>query len=379
MTQTVQLLMEKMAQGGDAISHLEDGRVCFVSGALAGERAEVFVTQQKKDYARGRALKILEPSPFRVKPKCPLYGKCGGCSLGHASFDFQLQTARAAVEELFRRFAKTDLPADWKIHSGAPYGYRNRARLVRAGNGFGFRAEQSHRPIAVSSCEILTKGLNEALKQNAFPKVPELSVFENGEGRLSYFYRGMDRSEFERNALNTVQIGGRTLSMDAACFFQSNLSLLPELVKAVRESAGEGERLIDLYSGVGFFAALLQDKFQRIDTVERDPGALFHAKRNVSGAHSVSAPAEEWLQNADASGADVLIVDPPRTGLLPSVIDAISKASPKKLLYVSCDPATLARDFRLFALLGYAIFRAEGFAFYPQTPHFEMFLELRRP
>lgn len=368
--------MEKMAQGGEAIAHLDDGRVCFVAGALAGEVADVAIVQSKKDYAKGFAVQILERSAFRVEPRCPLYEKCGGCSLQHASFESQLAMYRASVEELFRRFTKTELPEGWKIHAGKSYGYRNRARLVRVGNGWGFRESKSHRPIPVSRCAVLTDALNEAIAKDAFPEVSELSVFDNGNGKISYFHRGMGLSEFEKCATNTVTLCGMSLSMDAACFFQSNLGLLPELVKAVSDSAGSGRYLIDLYSGVGFFASLLQENFERIVTVEREPKALYHAKRNVSKARNISAPAEEWLAQNDASGADVLIVDPPRTGLLPSALEAVSKAHPKKLLYVSCDPATLARDFQRLSLHGYKIRKAEGFAFYPQTPHFEMFLEL---
>lgn len=368
--------MEKMAQGGEALARLDDGRVCFVAGALTGEFAEVAIVQDKKDFAKGFASKILERSLFRVEPRCPFYEKCGGCSLQHASFEFQLSVYRASVEELFRRFAKTELPAGWKIHSGKSYGYRNRARLVRAENGWGFRESRSHRPIPVPRCLVLSDALNEAIASGALPNVPELSVFDNGNGKISYFHRGMELSDFGKYATNTVTICGKSLSMDAACFFQSNLGLLPELVKSVSDSAGSGRYLIDLYSGVGFFASMLQGKFERIVTVEREPKALYHARRNVSRACNVSAPAEEWLVQNNASGADVLIVDPPRTGLLPSALEAIAKAHPKKLLYVSCDPATLARDFQRLSLHGYKIRKAEGFAFYPQTPHFEMFLEL---
>lgn len=373
---TVILRMEKMAQGGGAISHLEDGRICFVAGALSGELAEVVLTQNKKDYAKGFAQKILESSAERVTPACPLYGKCGGCSLEHASFAFQLEMYRSAVEELFRRFAKTELPAGWKIHSGNPYGYRNRARLVRAGNGYGFRENQSHRIIPISHCKILSPALNRFLADGKFPKVEEISLFDNGKGKVSYFYKGMRESEFQKFAQNTVQINDVKISMDSACFFQSNLEVLPELVNAVVESAGSGNYLIDLFSGVGFFASILQKNFKRIVTVEREEKALVHANQNVPSAKNISSPAEEWLLQNDASGADVLIVDPPRTGLPPSALDAIVQAKPKKLLYISCDPATLARDFRKFSESGFSIVRAEGFAFYPQTPHFEMFLEL---
>ncbi len=378
-TETLTLRMERMAQGGDAISHLEDGRVCFVSGALTGELAEVILTQNKKDYAKGFAKKILEKSAFRREPQCPFYGKCGGCSMEHATLEFQLETYRASVEDLFRRFAKTELPKGWKIHSGKPYGYRNRARLVRAGDGWGFRETQSHHVIPVSKCEVLTPALNKALADNAFPNVPELSVFDNGNGKISYYYKGMAPADFKKFAMNSVQIGDAKISMDSACFFQSNLEVLPELVETVKKAAGTGEYLIDLFSGVGFFATVLQKNFKKIVTVEREPKALFHADQNVPDAHNVSSPAEDWLAQNDASGADVLIVDPPRTGLPPSALEAIAKAAPKKLIYVSCDPATLARDYKqLSENFGYKMMNAEGFAFYPQTPHFEMFLELKR-
>jgi len=377
--ETVTLRMERMAQGGDAISHLEDGRICFVAGALTGEFAEVVLTQNKKDYAKGFAKKILEKSEFRTEPACPFYGKCGGCSLEHATLEFQLEMYRASVEDLFRRFAKTELPRGWKIHSGKPYGYRNRARLVRTENGWGFRETQSHRVIPVSKCMVLTSGLNQALAENAFPPVPELSVFDNGNGKISYYYKGMNPADFKKFAMNSVQIGEDSISMDSACFFQSNLEVLPELVETVKKAAGKGNYLIDLFSGVGFFAKVLQKNFKKIVTVEREPKALYHANQNVPEAHNVSSPAEDWLPQNDASGADVLIVDPPRTGLPPSSIEAIAKANPKKWIYVSCDPATLARDFKVLSEnFGYKILNAEGFAFYPQTPHFEMFLELTR-
>lgn len=377
--ETVTLRMERMAQGGDALTHLQDGRVCFVSGALTGELAEVVLSQNKKDFAKGFAKKILEPSKFRTEPQCPFYGKCGGCSMGHATFEFQLEAYRKSIEELFRRFAKTELPASWKIHSGKPYGYRNRARLVRIGKGWGFRETQSHNVIPVAQCKVLTPALNKALAANTFPNVPELSVFDNGSGKISYYYKGMSPAEFEKCAMNSVQIGDAKISMDSACFFQSNLEVLPELVETVKKAAGTGEYLIDLFSGVGFFATVLKKNFKKIVTVEREGKALFHANKNVPEAHNVSSPAEDWLAQNDASGADVLIVDPPRTGLPSSALEAIAKANPKKWIYISCDPSTLARDFRLLSEnFGYKILNAEGFAFYPQTPHFEMFLELKR-
>lgn len=376
------LIIEKMAQGGSALSHLPDGRVCFVDGALTGETVLVQLTQQKKDFAKGFAKKIIEPSPERVTPLCPLYGKCGGCSMQHASMKFQEQASRQVVEEHFMRFAKEKLPENWAIHFGSPFHYRNRARFVRNGKQWGFRARDSHDIIPLSDCPILSNGLAQALKEDSlhWPWVPEINAFDNGNGCVSIYHEKMSPSECLKKSENVVSLMGRTLSMDASVFFQSNLGLLPELVKTVQNAAGTGGWLIDLFSGVGFFSAFLQDRFDRVTTVERDPNCLRHARKNLSSSSSeeVSALAEQWLQENATEGVDTLIVDPPRTGIPERARDVLCKASPKKLLYVSCDPVTLARDFAIFKNAGYRIKDAQGFGFYPQTPHFEMFLELQK-
>ena len=375
------LTMEKMAQGGSALSHLPDGRVCFVEGALTGESVLVELIQQKKDFAKGFAKKIIEPSPERVTPFCPLYGKCGGCSLQHASLNFQEQAARQVVEELFIRFAKEKLPLDWKIHFGSPFHYRNRARFVRQGKQWGFRARDSHEVIPLSDCPILSRGLFQALKEDSshWPWVPEINAFDNGDGCISIYHEKMSPSECLKKSENTVSLMGQTLSMDASVFFQSNLGLLPELVKTVQTAAGTGRWLIDLFSGVGFFASFLQGQFDRVTTVERDPNCLRHARKNLSASsEEVTAPAEQWLEENAIEGVDTLIVDPPRTGIPESALRVLCKASPKKLLYVSCDPVTQARDFAILKTAGYQIVDAQGFGFYPQTSHFEMFLELQK-
>ena len=195
-------------------------------------------------------------------------------------------------------------------------------------------------------------------------------------------------------------------------FFQSNLGLLPELVNAVRKAVDEGlasgkatnDWLIDLFSGVGFFACILQDKFKKITTVEREEGCLKHAKVNLSVSaavsttissatqnaseisaascipeiENISAPAEDWLLENVVDMPATLIVDPPRTGLPKEALSAIAKSSVNRLIYVSCDPVTLARDYAKFAEAGFALSHAEGFAFYPQTPHLEMMFVLDR-
>ena len=400
-----ELRIEKMVQGGEGMARLPDGRVCFVQGALAGELCQVEILQNKKDFTRGRVIKITERSVDRAEPRCPLYGKCGGCSLQHLESSAQAACSALVERENFRRIARVELPEDFKIHTGPAWGYRNRARVViaRAKSGkvsYGFRMQKSNGIIPFEKCPVLTPALNAFLKENAArifeesikaskrpPRNFELDVnlFDNGAGKVCYFYKGMPAADFEKNAVSVVEIAGKKIRSDASVFFQSNLSLLPELVTAVQNAVDEGIAsgeasdawLIDLFSGVGFFAAILKDKFKKITTVERDEGCLKHANFNLS-ADNVSAPAEDWLAHNVVDVPATLIVDPPRTGLPPTALEAIVKSSVNRLIYVSCDPVTLARDFAKFREAGFALKKAEGFAFYPQTPHLEMLFVLSR-
>ncbi|WP_458451031.1 class I SAM-dependent RNA methyltransferase [Fibrobacter sp.] len=419
--------IEKMVQGGEGMARLPDGRVCFVAGALPGELCKVAVTFTKKDFARGHVVELLDgANPDRVEARCPLYGKCGGCSLQHLDSEKQAEYLAQVERENFRRIARIELPESFTVHTGPAWGYRNRARVVvvcdQAGDKpivrFGFRKQESNSVALFKNCPVLTPALNEFLQGRAREifagkfrpgREMEVNLFDNGAGEISYYYEGMPASEFSENAVSVAEICGKEIEADAGVFFQSNLALLPALVQAVRDAVDEGlvsgessdEWLIDLFSGVGFFAAMLMDKFKRVTTVEREEKCLQHAKVNLSEtrndpSHSdeamrdaindkqaaaienVSAPAEEWLASNVVNISATLIVDPPRTGLPKEALDAIADSSVNRLIYVSCHPVTLARDTALLAEKGFKIRRAEAFAFYPQTPHLEMMLVLAR-
>lgn len=399
------LHIEKLVQGGEGMGRMPDGRVCFVRGGLPGELCRVELLQDKKDFARGRIAKIIEKSPDRVEPRCPLYGRCGGCSLQHLSSEKQALYLEKVERENFRRLAHAELPESFKIWTGPAWGYRNRARVViykkKGGNVlYGFRMQKSNGVIPFQNCPVLTPALNAFLSENATKIFDEfkhhsksfeldVNLFDNGRGEISYYYKGMPASEFKRNASSVVEIVDSKICSDASVFFQSNLSLLPALVQSVQNAVDEGiasgeacdEWLIDLFSGVGFFATVLRNRFKRITTVERDDGCLKHAKENLSGGgnvENVSAPAEDWLAKNVVDCPATLIVDPPRTGLPPSALEAIVKSSVNRIIYVSCDPVTLARDFTRFRDAGFTLKKAEGFAFYPHTPHLEMLFVLSR-
>jgi len=428
-----ELSIEKLVQGGEGLARLPDGRVCFVRGALPGERCRVELTGGKKDFARGRVLEVLEKSVDRVQPRCPLYGKCGGCSLQHLDSCRQVPYLEQVERENFRRMCRQELPEDFVIHQGEPWGYRNRARVVFLGAQagrcrFGFRKQESNGVVAVENCPVLTPALNDFLKNTTveelfgtakhLPKDLEINLFDNGAGQVSFFYKGMPPKLREAHCLAQVEIQGRHILSDASVFFQSNLSLLPTLVQSVQRAVDEGIQsgtasdnwLIDLFSGVGFFACILQDRFRRITTVEREPLCLKYAKVNLSVksacgsknsgldpsaatppqddvtrsrvrddvVENIASPAEEWLSKNVVDEPATLIVDPPRTGLPPEALQAIVKSSVQRLIYVSCDPVTLFRDFAKFRDAGFELKKAEGFAFYPQTPHLEMMFVLGR-
>lgn len=419
--------IEKMVQGGEGMARLPDGRVCFVAGALPGELCKVAVTFTKKDFSRGHVVEVLDgANPDRVEARCPLYGKCGGCSLQHLDSEKQAEYLAQVERENFRRIARIELPESFTVHTGPAWGYRNRARVVvvcdQAGDKpivrFGFRKQESNSVALFKNCPVMTPALNEFLQGRAREifagkfrpgREMEVNLFDNGAGEISYYYEGMPAREFSENAVSVAEICGKKIEADASVFFQSNLALLPALVQSVRDAVDEGlasgeasdEWLIDLFSGVGFFAAMLLDKFKRVTTVEREEKCLQHAKVNLSEtrnepSHSdeamrdaindkqataienVSVPAEEWLASNVVNIPATLIVDPPRTGLPKEALDAIADSSVNRLIYVSCHPVTLARDTALLAEKGFKIRRAEAFAFYPQTPHLEMMLVLAR-
>ena len=373
--------IEKMVQGGEGF-----------------ELCKVAVTFTKKDFARGHVVEVLEgANPDRVEARCPLYGKCGGCSLQHLDSEKQAEYLAQVERENFRRIARMELPESFTVHTGPAWGYRNRARVVvvcdQAGDKpivrFGFRKQESNSVALFKNCPVLTPALNEFLQGKAREifagkfrpgREMEVNLFDNGAGEISYYYEGMPASEFSGNAVSVAEICGKKIEADAGVFFQSNLALLPALVKSVRDAVDEGlasgeasdEWLIDLFSGVGFFAAMLMDKFKRVTTVEREEKCLQHAKVNLSASRdvknaamieNVSAPAEEWLASNVVNIPATLIVDPPRTGLPKEALDAIAASSVNRLIYVSCHPVTLARDTAVLAQSGFKIRRAEAFAF----------------
>lgn len=364
------LTIEKIASGGAGLGRL-DGKVVFVPYTLPGETVEVRLVQEKKDYARAIPLRIAESSPLRRKAECPLFTVCGGCDFQHIDYAQQREIKRGLYREAFRRTGGIDLVCgEIPFEDSDPFGYRSRVQVHRAsGRGWGYKEAYGGRVVPVEYCPVAVPEIN------AFFADGGKSVLSSGRERVNLFGRNgrlysRDDEEIE------VSILGKNLTFSTACFFQSNLPMLEKLVRGAFGGLS-GSLALDLYGGVGVFGVFLADGFRRVVTVEENPVSAGFAGRNLppDGTEVYPGSVEKWLESRGRSGGagmpDLVIVDPPRGGLSPSVRNFLLKSCPPEIVYISCDAVTLARDARYFLDRGYSLKEFRIFDFYPQTAHME--------
>lgn len=359
--------------GGEGLGRMADGKVVFVAGVLPGERVRVRIVRPGRDYSKARLLEVLDPSPHRVRPACPLAGACGGCDWMHIAPSAQVGLKRAIVEEALRRSGRIDAGGiPMETVSGRPMTYRNRVQIHRDAAGrFGFLGKASHRFVAVDSCPVCVPALDGLLR----------APFPGNRQRFTAFSDGAWTADEERDADRdlAVILRGRRIVFNVRCFFQSNLSLLEEFIAAATDGLS-GDAAWDLFSGVGLFGAFLSGRFRTVVCVESSRTSLEFARRNVEGAahefHPVEAGA--WAQGRAGRAADAVVVDPPRTGLPAPVREALARLAPRDLVYASCDPVTFGRDAGDLVSRGFRLESVRLFDFFPQTSHVETVARLRR-
>ncbi len=342
------------------------GKVYFVPYVLPGELVRIGVSQEKKSYGRGRVLEILESSSLRRKADCPYYGLCGGCNLLHLPYPQQLSLKENLVREQFEHLAQKDLGKDFYFEPSQEQGYRNRAQFHGNQEGQkGFKRAQSQELVPLKGCPLLVPPLNDFLASPA-PLTGERETFFAWGGRA---YRSQEEVK--------LSLKGKTLGFQARMFFQSNLSTLPALLSYALQDA-HGKKAWDLYCGVGLFSAFLLDTFQEVWGVEIDGRVQGYYKENTQGrARFVGKDAATWLKN-QREGPDFVLLDPPRGGISPALCQALKEKAPRRLVYLSCNPVTQARDLGRLQYCGYRLLEARGFDFYPQTAHMEMVAHLGR-
>ena len=352
---------EKLAQGGRAVGHLEDGRVVFIDGLFPNEEAEISIVEDKSSYCNAKVLSIITRSPERRESTCPKSSECGGCPWIELDYQAQLEAKTQIVKELFSDFP--DIRFEEPV-TGPEFGYRSRARFqYRIENGkakLGFCAENSNKNIAIETCPVADRKLNDLI-QNP----PRLNAWELKNSELSCITT--DDGVLYDDKAGWITINGKRLPVSNRVFFQSNLILLPQMIDYV-VSLTEGPNVMDLYSGVGTFSAYLEDRFD-VTAVEINKYCLSMAKSHLKHTQFFTSPVEKW--NPKTRKVDTVIVDPPRVGLDRKVPDMIASWNPKRIVYVSCYAPTMHRDIQRLAQLGYKPQSLKLFDFYPQTPHVE--------
>ncbi|PYX10880.1 MAG: 23S rRNA (uracil(1939)-C(5))-methyltransferase RlmD [Acidobacteria bacterium] len=419
-----------MVYGGDGLARLPadehgPGKALFVPFVLAGEEIEASLLEQKPGFARARAENILEPSPHRVTPDCPYFQRCGGCHYQHASYEQQLEIKAAILRENLRRIAKLELPEDLNIHPSPAWNYRNRTRLrVQSSPEFavGYYRFGSHELLPVEQCPISSPLISRAIsafwelgRQGRIPsELQEIEFFANADdtqllvetyvvseadhlarwaeevpggfpeivGLVVFRNPARAGMQPDRVALSGAeQLDYKTKKaayrVSAGSFFQTNRHLTDELVKIVTEGRS-GRTALDLYAGVGLFSSVLNREFERVIAVESSPTShadlLYNLPANVKAVRSTT---EQYLKkNPEQLRADLVVVDPPRSGLGANVVRALIALGAPRITYVSCDPATLARDLRGLTAGGYQIEQTHLIDLFPQTYHLESVFQL---
>jgi 23S rRNA (uracil1939-C5)-methyltransferase len=413
--QPLDLDIEKLVPGGDGLARHE-GKVYFVPMTLPGEKVRVRVTESKKDFARAEVAEILAPSPDRVKPECAVFGRCGGCDWQHIGYPAQLLQKVAMVEDALRRTGGLVFPG-LAIEAGKPWRYRNRIQIHRGPGGEGgFLARDSHAVIPIATCPVSASAFDTLLATPATPGQPVQGMADKrlqGRRYSAWSHSRPDGSDFlisdEPGATGPglvlapglpaapvpgylgprvegtsgeieAVILGKVLRFDLRCFFQSNLAMAEKLVRYALDGLA-GEEALDLYCGVGLFGAFLTDTFTRVLAVEENPISLEYALRNIGATqHFLRGRVEDLLGEERgylaACRPDVVVVDPPRDGLDQAVKDFLIAKKPPRLIYVACNPVTLARDLKTLIAAGFRLDALRLFDFYPQTAHVEAVAKL---
>ncbi|HKS92236.1 MAG TPA: class I SAM-dependent RNA methyltransferase [Tepidiformaceae bacterium] len=376
----VQLRVQEIVSGGAARAHLDDGRVAFVHYAAPGELVEARIDRVHTDYVEAVTLSVLEASDLRVEAPCAVFGSCGGCQLQHLAYPAQLDAKRQIVCEQFRRIAHVDdAPVEPTVGAADPWSYRNHVRFStgRRHGDLGFVPRDGHGLLRIDQCPIADRWVNGVLPelQGKGARLHQVQLRHNPQSGSFLVNPEIPGVSFETGQKQYTEVlAGREFVVSASAFFQVNNAQAEQMVRLVGSALPpRGRLLIDAFAGVGTFAAIFADRFERVIAIEESHSAVRDAERNLAGipnAEIRAAKVEDTLPTLDAT-PDVVLLDPPRAGCFPAVIDAIIRFRPHTLVYVSCNPSTLARDARLLLDGGYHLDRVTPLDMFPQTAHIE--------
>jgi 23S rRNA (uracil1939-C5)-methyltransferase len=420
MERDILVTIKSMAFQGNGVARV-NGKVVFVPQAVKGETARIEIVNEKKDYCIGTLNQIPVPSPFRVTPPCPYFSLCGGCQWQHIDHEAQAGFKKEILEETLKRLGGLqEVPPVTVFPSPLAYGYRVRVQLKGQQGRMGYYEKRSHRIIPIDRCLIAHPLINQIIPwfQDSLPlfshiKEIEVNVSpEEGRGILILHpfppAPGMEREitdflhhhsllkgvavarkgkldlfgEADLTFTVSFQKNGRTKNLKLRTSPQSFFQIHPEqnqkLIQTVIELGAlkQGERLLDLYAGIGNLTLPMASITREVTGIEEDRIAVMDARNNarangIEGCRFIRGKVEDVLKNTPLEKPDVILLDPPRSGCK-EVVAHIVALEPKRIIYVSCDPATFSRDLRLFAKSGYTLRRLTLIDLFPQTYHMEV-------
>ena len=431
------LSIESLAYGGDAIAHLDDGRTVFVAGGVPGDIVEAEIVEEKERFVRARTVEVLTPSPERVLPPCPYFGLCGGCSWQHVSYAGQLHAKRRAVVDALTRIgriANAEALVAETVASPLEYGYRNKIELVVDSSSgrprLGFHRAGSDEIVSVDECLLLPAKLRKApkalggalryiageqdlgltrvaLRAGTHTKDVEIALWGSpgpfprkaiattlGSAlKSTSLVRVMSKGLAKERRIAGVEVlsgkgywrerlGGITFNVSAPSFFQINTKAAEKLATLVLEALEPdgSDRILDLYAGAGTFTLPLAELAGEVVAIESASSAVRDLRRNLEASQLPAdvIGGDALRELADIGHIDGAVVDPPRAGLHADAAQALAATNVRTIAYVSCDPATLARDTTTLAACGYTLVSATPVDLFPQTFHIETVAVFRR-
>ncbi|HEV2529608.1 MAG TPA: TRAM domain-containing protein [Thermomicrobiales bacterium] len=394
--------IERIVPGGDGIAH-GGGLTIFVPLTAPGDEVRVEIDRRRGQVAWGKVTQLTTPGAHRSEPPCKFFGVCGGCDLQQLDYAGQLTAKVDIVRDCLTRIGRLEAPEDLVVvPSPDPLGYRHVAEwaIDSRNRRIGYRIRGTHDVLDVDHCPILTGQLNGVLadlrERQAMglipPGIDEIRGLAGDDGP------GISPALGSQNAPElSIRVGDDTFHYDASVFFQANGLLLEELINEALWQAdpvkhkdpeaplsGDGKGfVIDLYAGVGLFSVPLARRYRRVVAVEGFGGATRWTRRNLrdaglSHAKVETERVESWLARRGPAlvGASLVVLDPPRTGVTPEAVEGILAMEPRRISYVSCDPATQTRDLKALVAGGYRLERVVALDMFPQTHHVEVVAHL---
>ncbi len=346
------LVVEQVAFGGDGLVRLPNGKVCFLPRVIPGERVELRIGRERARYSEAELVRIVEPSPDRVEPPCPVFGRCGGCQYQHIAYPRQLELKAAQVVDVLRRLGGAqDIPIEPAVASPLPYHYRNRITVHVSNRRIGFYGPKSRQIVPVQSCPIASDTVNALLA--------ELHKSRPRDGE----YPLREPSEF-RGFRQVNDAAGELLSEVALSMIQPG-----------------GGLLVDAYCGAGFFAKKFSHLFRAIIGIEWSEDAIRSARQSAGSSETYFMGDVKQHIGAVLSAAvpdeTTVLLDPPAEGIDPEVLSLLVVRQPARIVYISCNPSTLARDYRALSH-HYALKRVVPVDMFPQTAEIEVATLLER-